>query len=148
MIDLSQPSKLVVNQSQTLKGLLPILDRRERSPRRDPGAGSAFRVARLSLSQSGSGTTHQEVLSLCETFCKQILLEGNPVTSRQVLKAITIYVKQKDAVNRISKRTDCRVLPRIHFGSRPASLVLVFWSMGVQWKGGSDQNSGDLPLVH
>ncbi|CAE7944777.1 unnamed protein product, partial [Symbiodinium sp. KB8] len=73
---------------------------------RDPGAGSAFRMARLSLSQSGS---------------------GNPVTSCQVLKAITMYVKQKDAVNRISKRP---IAGSYRESTSEAALPPWFWSSG------------------
>ncbi|CAE7937584.1 unnamed protein product [Symbiodinium sp. KB8] len=50
-----------------------------------------------------------------------------PVTSSQVLKAITMYVKQKDAVNRISKRP---IAGSYRESTSEAALPPWFWSSG------------------
>ncbi|CAE7252251.1 RE1 [Symbiodinium sp. CCMP2592] len=108
------------------QGPPPFENRRDRSPRRDPDAGPAFRVARL-FSSSGGSPSATEAFSPCETFCKQVLLEGHPVSTGQLANAIRLYVQDKKAVNRIAKRP---LAGNQKDEASGATLPPWFWSSG------------------
>ncbi|CAE7349719.1 RE2 [Symbiodinium sp. CCMP2592] len=108
------------------QGPPPFENRRDRSPRRDPDAGPAFRVARL-FSSSGGSPSATEAFSPCETFCKQVLLEGNSVSTGQLANAIRLYVQDKKAINRIAKRP---LAGNQKDEASGATLPPWFWSSG------------------
>ncbi|CAE7722591.1 mycC [Symbiodinium sp. CCMP2592] len=103
-----------------------VKNRRDRSPRRDPDAGPAFRVARL-FSNSGGSPSATEAFSPCDTFCKQVILEGNSVSTGQLANAIRLYVQDKKAINRIAKRP---LAGNQKDESSGATLPPWFWSSG------------------